>query len=282
MTAVLSSRAARAAAAVTAAAALLTLSACGSSSKSAGPASSADSSASSAASTAAGTPAVTGKITVFAAASLQQVFTTLGKEFQAAHPGAKVSFNFSGSGTLAASITTGAPADVFAAASDATMATVTKANDNAAAPATFTKNILEIAVAPGNPKHITSLADLTKPGIKVALCAATEPCGAAAITALADAKVKLKPVTYEQDVTSAQNVVQLGEVDASLVYRTNILGAGGKIDGVNFATAAAAVTDYPIAVLKHAPNSAGAQAFVNFVLSSQGQQVLTAAGFEQP
>ena len=282
MTAVLSSRAARAAAAVTAAAALLTLSACGSSSKSAGPASSADSSASSAASTAAGTPAVTGKITVFAAASLQQVFTTLGKEFQAAHPGAKVSFNFSGSGTLAASITSGAPADVFAAASDATMATVTKANDNAAAPATFTKNILEIAVAPGNPKHITSLADLTKPGIKVALCAATEPCGAAAITALADAKVKLKPVTYEQDVTSAQNVVQLGEVDASLVYRTNILGAGGKIDGVNFATAAAAVTDYPIAVLKHAPNSAGAQAFVNFVLSSQGQQVLTAAGFEQP
>lgn len=228
MTAALSSRATRAAAALTAAAALLTLSACGSSSKSASPASSADASASSASSSAASTPAVTGKITVFAAASLQQVFTTLGKQFEAAHPGAKVSFNFSGSGTLAASITSGAPADVFAAASDATMATVTKANDNAAAPATFTKNILEIAVAPGNPKHITSLADLTKPGVKVALCAATEPCGAAAVTALADAKVKLKPVTYEQDVTSAQNVVQLGEVDASLVYRTNILGAGAR------------------------------------------------------
>jgi molybdate transport system substrate-binding protein len=282
MTVALSSRSTRAAAALTAAAALLTLSACGSSSKSAAPASSASSSASSSSSSAAGSPAVTGKITVFAAASLQQVFTTLGKEFEAAHPGAKVSFNFSGSGTLAASITAGAPADVFAAASNGTMQTVTKAGDNAAAPVTFTKNILEIAVAPGNPKHITSLADLTKPGLKVALCAATEPCGAAAVTALADAGVKLKPTTYEQDVTSAQNVVQEGEVDASLVYRTNVLGAGGKIAGVNFATAAAAVTDYPIAVLKHAPNSAGGQAFIDFVLSAQGQQVLTAAGFEQP
>ena len=280
MTVALSHRATRAAAAVTAAAALLTLSACGSSSKAASPAPTASSSAS--ASGAASTAAVTGKITVFAASSLQQVFTTLGKEFQAAHPGAKVSFNFSGSGTLAASITAGAPADVFAAASDATMATVTKAGDNASAPVTFTKNILEIATAPGNPKHITSLADLTKPGIKVALCAATEPCGAAAVIALKDAGVKLKPVTYEQDVTSAQNVVQLGQVDASLVYRTNILGAAGKITGVTFPTAAQAITDYPIAVLKDAPNSAGAQAFVNFILSAQGQQVLTAAGFEQP
>jgi molybdate transport system substrate-binding protein len=282
MTVALSSRATRAAAAVTAATALLTLSACGSSSKAASPVSTASSSSSPAVSPSASGSSVSGTVTVFAASSLQQVFTTLGKEFQAANPGAKVSFNFSGSGTLAASITSGAPADVFAAASDATMATVTKAGDNAAAPVTFTKNILEIAVAPGNPKHITSLADLTKPGIKVALCAATEPCGAAAVTALKDAGVKLKPVTYEQDVTSAQNVVQLGEVDASLVYRTNVLGAGGKISGVTFPTAAQAVTDYPIAVLKKAPNSAGAQAFVNFVLSAQGQQVLTAAGFEQP
>ena len=271
----------RSGAALTAAAALLALAACSSSSGSttAGASSSASAASSS---SAAASPAITGKITVFAAASLQQVFTQLGKQFEAAHPGAKVSFNFSGSGTLAASITSGAPADVFAAASDATMATVTKAGDNAGAPVTFTKNILEIATAPGNPKHITSLADLTKPGIKVALCAVTEPCGAAAVIALKDAGVNLKPVTYEQDVTSAQNVVQLGEVDASLVYKTNILGAGGKITGVNFPTAVQAITDYPIAVLKDAPNAAGAQAFVNYILSAQGQQVLTAAGFENP
>ena len=282
MTVALSNRAARAAAAVTAAAALLTLSACGSSSTSAGSSASASSTASAPAAASPSSTAVTGKITVFAASSLQQVFTTLGKQFEAANPGAKVSFNFSGSGTLAASITAGAPADVFAAASDATMATVTKASDNAGAPVTFTKNILEIATAPGNPKHITSLADLTKPGIKVALCAATEPCGAAAVIALKDAGVKLTPVTYEQDVNSAQNVVQLGQVDASLVYRTNVLGAAGKITGVSFPTAVQAITDYPIAVLKNAPNAAGAQAFVNYVLSAQGQQVLTAAGFEKP
>jgi molybdate transport system substrate-binding protein len=271
-----------AAAAVTAAAALLALSACGSSSSSSSTASSASTAASAPSSASAGTSAVKGKVVVFAAASLQQVFTKLGKEFEAANPGTTVSFNFGGSGTLAASITSGAPADVFAAASDATMATVTKAGDTPTAPVTFTKNVLEIAVAPGNPKHITSLADLTKPGVKVALCAKTEPCGAAAVTALADAGVKLTPVTYEPDVTSAQNVVQEGQVDASLVYRTNVLGAAGKITGVNFPTAEQAITDYPIAVLKNAPNGAAGQAFVNFVLSSTGQQVLTAAGFQQP
>ncbi|QMU76974.1 molybdate ABC transporter substrate-binding protein [Streptacidiphilus sp. PB12-B1b] len=281
MTATHASRTTRAAAALTAAAALLVLSACGSSSSSSS-ASSSSPSATSSASSSASTGAVSGKVVVFAASSLQQVFTKLGKEFQAANPGATVSFNFGGSGTLAASITSGAPADVFAAASDATMQTVTKAGDTPTTPVTFTKNTLEIAVAPGNPKHITSLADLTKPGVKVALCAKTEPCGAAAVTALADANVKLTPVTYEPDVTSAQNVVEEGQVDASLVYRTNVLGAGGKITGVTFPTAAQAVTDYPIAVLKNAPNATAAQAFVAFVLSGTGQQVLTAAGFQQP
>ena len=274
-------RARRGFAALTAAAALLALAACSSSSKSASAASSTDASAS-ASSTASTAPAVTGKVVVFAAASLQQTFTTLGKEFEAAHPGVTVSFNFGGSGTLAASIVSGAPADVFAAASAGSMATVTKANDTATAPVTFAKNILEIATAPGNPKHITDLADLTKPGIKVALCAKTEPCGAAAVTALADAKVKLTPVTYESDVTGAQNVVEEGQVDASLIYYTNILGAGKKLTGVPFATAQAAVTAYPIAPLAHGTNSAGAQAFTAFILSSEGQKVLTAAGFQNP
>jgi molybdate transport system substrate-binding protein len=261
-----------------AAAALLALSACSSSAKSTGT----DSTPAASSSSSAAAPAIKGKVVVFAAASLQQTFTELGKEFQAAHPGTTVSFNFSGSGTLAASIVAGAPADVFAAASNGSMATVTKANDTVGTPVTFAKNILEIATAPGNPKHITDLADLTKPGIKVALCAATEPCGAAAITALADAKVKLTPVTYESDVTGAQNVVEEGQVDASLIYYTNILGAGKKLTGVPFATAQAAVTEYPIATLAHGTNAAAAQAFTAFILSSQGQQVLTAAGFQNP
>ncbi|MFI9272804.1 molybdate ABC transporter substrate-binding protein [Kitasatospora sp. NPDC052896] len=227
-------------------------------------------------------PKVSGTITVFAAASLQDTFTELGKKFEAANPGSTVKFNFGGSDTLAASIVSGAPADVFAAASPATMKTVTDAKDNADTPTVFVKNTLEIAVAPGNPKHITSLQGLTAPGIKVALCAKTVPCGAAAQTALKAGNVNLTPVTLEQDVTSALTKVELGEVDASVVYKTDVQSAGGKVDGVNFPEAQQAVNQYPIADLSKAPNAAGGKAFEAFVLSPAGQQVLTAAGFQTP
>ncbi|MFC5906473.1 molybdate ABC transporter substrate-binding protein [Streptacidiphilus monticola] len=226
--------------------------------------------------------ALTGKVTVFAAASLKKTFTELGKEFQAAHPGVTVTFSFGGSDTLAQSIVGGAPADVFASASLATMKTVTDAGDAAGAPVDFARNQLEIAVAAGNPKKITDLNGLTAKGVKVALCAKTVPCGAAAVKALNAAKVSLTPVTYEQDVTAALTKVELGEVDASLVYHTDVQGAGGKVTGVDFPAAAQAITTYPVVALKNAPNSAAAQAFAAFVASGQAQQVLTAAGFQKP
>jgi molybdate transport system substrate-binding protein len=259
--------------AAAAAAALLALTACGS-----GSASSASSSTPPASSAA----AVKGTVTVLAAASLTETFAELGKEFQAAHPGTKVTFSFGGSDTLAQSIVNGAPADVFAAASQATMQTVAKAGDAATAPALFARNELEIAVAPGNPKHITSLRSLASPSVKVALCAKQVPCGAAAVTALSAAGVKVTPVTYEQDVKSALTKVELGEVDAALVYRTDVSAAKGKATGVAFPAAAKAVTSYPIAVVKNAPNPAAAQAFVDFVRSAAGEKVLAAAGFQQP
>jgi molybdate transport system substrate-binding protein len=237
---------------------------------------------SAAASASAGADAVTGKLTVFAAASLKNTFTKFGQEFEAAHPGVKVTFNFGGSDTLAASIVSGAPADVFASASTATMTTVTKANDNAAAPVDFAKNTLEIAVAPGNPKKIATIDQLADKANKVALCAKTVPCGAAAVKALAAAKVNVTPVTYEQDVTSALTKVELGEVDAALVYRTDVQGAKGKVVGVDFPAATQAVTTYPIAPLTHATNSAAAQAFTAFVLASAAQQELATAGFQAP
>jgi molybdate transport system substrate-binding protein len=262
----------------TAVAALLALTACSSSgttnaSASASAAGSASASASA---------AITGKLTVFAAASLKKTFTQFGKEFEAAHPGTTVTFNFGGSDTLAASIVSGAPADVFASASTATMTTVTKANDNAAAPVNFARNSLEIAVVPGNPKQITTLQQLSSSSVKVALCAKTVPCGAAAVRALDAAKVTVTPVTYEQDVTSALTKVELKEVDAALVYRTDVQGAKGKVLGVDFAAAQQAVTSYPIAPLTHSGNSAAAQAFTAFVLSAPAQQELAAAGFQAP
>ena len=272
------SRLRRTAVAATAAVALLGLAACSSSGSS-----TAGSSASATASASAGSgAAISGKVTVFAAASLKNTFTELGKEFEAAHPGTTVTFNFGGSDTLAASIVSGAPADVFAAASKTTMQTVVGKGDAAGTPVDFAKNELEIAVAPGNPKHLTTLSGLTASGVKVALCAKTVPCGAAATKALTAAGVKLTPVTLEQDVTSALNKVELGEVDAALVYKTDVKGAKGKVTGVDFPEAAKAITTYPIAALKGSSNAAAAQAFAAFVASPQGEQVLAAAGFQAP
>src|SRR6185436_4579956 len=161
---------------------------------------------------------VTGNLTVLAAASLTESFNQIGKNFEAANPNVKVTFSYGGSSGLAQQITSGAPADVFASASPATMKTVTDAGDAAGDPAVFVKNQLVIAVPKGNPKGIKALADLTKPGVKVALCAEQVPCGAAAKTALDASGVKVKPVTLEQDVKSALSKVKLGEVDAALVY----------------------------------------------------------------
>ncbi|MGW5444653.1 molybdate ABC transporter substrate-binding protein [Streptomyces asiaticus] len=225
---------------------------------------------------------LSGTVTVFAAASLKESFTALGKTFENEHPGTKVAFNFGGSDALAASITSGAPADVFAAASPKTMKTVTDAKDAKGTPATFVRNQLEIATLPGNPKKIKTLKDLTRSGLKVALCAKEVPCGSAAQKALTAAKLKLTPVSYEQDVKGALTKVQLKEVDASVVYKTDVKAAGGKVAGVEFPESKQAINDYPIAPLKNAQNAEGATAFIDLVKSAQGQKVLGQAGFLKP
>ncbi|MBV2356355.1 molybdate ABC transporter substrate-binding protein [Streptomyces sp. J2-1] len=259
------------------AAALLALSACSSSSDSstakATPSGSASASASS---------KISGDLTVFAAASLKESFTTLGKEFEQAHPGTKVNFNFGGSDTLAATITSGAPADVFAAASPKTMAIVTDKKDAEGTPATFVRNQLEIATLPGNPDKITSLKDLTKSGLKVVLCDKTVPCGAAAQKALDASHLKLTPVSYEEDVKGALNKVVLKEADAAVVYKTDVEAAGGKVAGVEFPESSSAINDYPITLLKNAQNPAAAKEFIALVQSPEGQKVLGEAGFLKP
>ncbi|MFF1569079.1 molybdate ABC transporter substrate-binding protein [Streptomyces sp. NPDC058293] len=256
-------------------AALLALSACSSGSDSSSKKDSSSASKDSA-------KKVTGTVTVFAAASLKESFTTLGKDFEKAHPGTKVTFSFGGSDTLAASITGGAPADVFAAASPKTMAIVTDKKDAATAPSTFVRNQLEIATLPGNPDKVASLKDLTKSGLKVVLCDKTVPCGAAAQKALDASKLKLTPVSYEQDVKSALTKVELKEADAAVVYKTDVKAAGSKVEGVEFPESANAINDYPIALLKDAPNAEAAKEFIALVQSPEGQKVLTAAGFLKP
>jgi molybdate transport system substrate-binding protein len=225
---------------------------------------------------------VTGNVTVFAAASLTESFNKIGKDFEAANPGAKVTFNFAGSSALATQINQGAPADIFASAAPANMKTVTDAGNADGTPVTFVKNQLVIAVPKGNPKGLKGLADLTKPGLKVALCAEQVPCGAAAKKALDAAKVALTPVTLEQDVKAALSKVKLGEVDAALVYRTDAKASVSDVDGVEFPESAGAINEYPIVVVKAAPNKTAAQAFLAYVQSGKGIAVLTAAGFQKP
>lgn len=220
-----------------------------------------------------------GTVTVLAAASLTQAFRTIGGEVEHAHPGLRVRFSFGPSSGLAQQVRNGAPADVLATADQRTMATVSKAGDARGAPVTFTTNTLEIAVPPGNPAHLTGLSGLSRPGVRVALCAPQVPCGDAAERLLAEQHVRVTPVTYERDVKAALAKVELGEVDAALVYRSDVASAGPSVRGLPTRGAGQVVNRYPIAILTAAPNPAGARAFVDAVLSPAGRRALAAAGF---
>src|SRR6201994_4240076 len=187
----------------------------------------------------------TGSITVFAAASLMGTFTQLGKQFEAAHPGDTVKFSFGPSSGLATEITSGAPADVFASAAPANMNTVVKAGD-ASSPQDFAKNTAEVAVPPNNPAQVTSVNDLAKSSVKVALCQPQVPCGVVAAEVFKNVGITVKPVTLPPDVKSVLTQVELGSVDAGVVYVTDVQAAGTKVKGVPIPADVNASTLYPI------------------------------------
>jgi molybdate transport system substrate-binding protein len=218
---------------------------------------------------------------VFAAASLTESFTELGKQFETANPGTKVTFSFAASSALAEQINSGAPADVFASASQKNMDQVVSAG-NASDPKVFAKNVMEIATPPSNPGKVTSVNDLAKSSVKTALCQPQVPCGSVAQQVFTNAKITVKPVTLEPDVKSVLSKVQLGEVDAGMVYVTDVKAAGDKVKGVEIPADVNASTNYPIASVTKSANAAVAKAFVDFVLSSSGESVLSAAGFQAP
>ena len=226
-------------------------------------------------------PALSGNITVFAAASLTETFTELGRQFEADNPGTKVTFSFGASSALAEQINNGAPADVFASASPKNMDQVVSVG-GASDPKVFATNKMEIATPPNNPAKITSVDDLAKSSVKTALCQPQVPCGSVAQQVLTNAKITVQPVTLEPDVKSVLSKVQLGEVDAGMVYLTDVKAAGDKVAGVQIAEDVNASTDYPIAALTKSSNAAVASAFEDLVLSPAGGSVLTAAGFSQP
>lgn len=223
-----------------------------------------------------------GTLTVFAAASLKKTFTEIGAEFEKAHPGVKVTFNFAGSSDLVAQLQQGAPADVFASADTKNMDKATGDSLTAAAPVGFASNTLEIAVPSGNPAKITSLADLARPGVRVVVCAPEAPCGSAAAKVESAGRIDIKPVSEEQSVTDVLGKVSSGEADAGLVYVTDVRAAGDAVEGVEFPESSSAVNIYPIAALKDSRNAAAAEAFVRAVTGDPGRGILAAAGFAGP
>ncbi len=218
-------------------------------------------------------------VTVLAAASLNDVFTKLKPQFEAANPGADLRFNFGASSDLASQIVNGAPADVFASANEKQMKVVADAGKVAGTAQPFVTNVLTIVVPPGNPKGIQSFADLAKPDVTEVVCAPQVPCGAATKEIEKATKITLSPASEEPDVLSVLSKVQAKVADAGLVYVTDARRAAGKVEEIEFPEAKDAVNVYPIAAISNAPQARLAQAFVTFVRSPAAQQELAVAGF---
>jgi molybdate transport system substrate-binding protein len=226
---------------------------------------------------------LSGELTVFAAASLIGSFDDLGGAFARDNTGLAVrDIVYDGSSTLVTQITEGASADVFASADAATMKRAMDRGLIAGQPSTFASNTLQIAVAPGNPKHITGLADLAAKDLLVVLCAPKVPCGAASHEILRLDGVTVAPVSEEQNVKAVLTKVSAGEADAGLVYRTDVAASNGSVDGVDIAGADRVVNKYSIGVPKDARNAAAGAAFVKWVLSDRGQKILEGFGFGKP
>ena len=222
------------------------------------------------------TPSADTEIVVLAAASLTQTFTEISSKFELANPGVKVTISFAGSATLAEQIKQGAPVDVFASASQAAILSVANEIPNSK---TFAINRVVIAYPSANPKNIVTSQDLNNKDLIWIQCDHQVPCGAASDKALAVDGVTAKPKSLEPDVNSVLNKLIAGEVDAAIVYLTDVF-ANSNLTSLEFIDKVSAATSYSIGTSSAA--SPAAQAFVAYVLSKSGQDVLIAAGFDAP
>lgn len=221
-----------------------------------------------------------GEIVVFAASSLTEAFTALGRAFERQHRDTTVTFSFGASSALATQISAGAPADLFASADEADVERIADTVRGEAE--LFARNRLTIAVEPGNPRSIHGLADTTEPDILLALCAREVPCGALARRAFRRADVAVPDAVSSENVKAALTTVILGEADAAVVYRTDVLAADGTVDGVDIPARHNVGARYPIAVLRDGNKPRLARAFSRFVRSEGGQRVLDRLGFLAP
>ncbi len=222
------------------------------------------------------------EVRVSAAASLTDAFAEIETAFEATHPGIDVVLNFGGSSALREQIIEGAPVDVFASANMSIMDSVVAAGEVVSEPRVFASNLLEIAVPPGNPGDVAGLVDFSRAGLLVGLCAEGVPCGDFGRNALEKAGVVPVIDSNEPDVRALLTKIELGELDAGIVYATDVESAGGRVEGVEIPASDNVIATYPIAVLVSAPNPRGADAFLEFVLSDPGQAILSRYGFAAP
>ena len=232
-------------------------------------------------------------LNVFAAASLTESFTEIGKNFQAAHSGVTVKYNFGGSQLLEQQMANGAPSDVFASADTANMTKAANAG-LVSNPQIFVKNKLVVIVPANNPK-VASLKDLATKGVKIDIEAPTVPAGKYSLQVLSkmalspdygksyESAVKANFVSQEDNVKAVVTKVQLGEADAGFVYLTDVTASvAPKVKEITIPDNFNVVAQYPIAVTKNSKDATDAQAFVQYVLSSDGQAVLQKYKFISP
>lgn len=219
---------------------------------------------------------------VSAAASLTDAFGAVEQTFEETHPDVDVVLNLAGSSSLREQILGGAPADVFASANMENMEQVRTAGLVAGEPRIFARNQLRIAVPPGNPAGISGLADFADEALFLGLCANGVPCGDFARAALAAAGIDPSVDTNEPDVRSLLTKIEVGELDAGITYVTDVVSSGGSVEGIVIPDDVNVVADYPVAVLSGAPSPEIADEFVGFLLSAEGQKILSEFGFSSP
>lgn len=219
------------------------------------------------------------QLTVFAASSLAQTFTDLGKNFESVHPGVKIQFSFASSSTLATQLIAGAPADLFASASAADM---TKVKSLVPFPTSLVSNRIVLGVLPSSRISINKIVDLNKPGVKWIQCNHFAPCGMATDRALsAYGKVTSRPVSLEANASSVVGKLSNGEVDAAFIYHTDFIAHSHLFKEIRFRDTASTQTQYSIGVVAESKSRDSARAFMNFLLSSKGLVVFSRAGFSK-
>ena len=221
----------------------------------------------------------TTSLRIAATSSLTEVFNDIGEQFMLANPDITIAFNFASSSDLALQISQGLPADVFASADVKNMAKVTDAGLLHGQPVAFATNSLEIVVEKGNPLFIDSLAQLASPGLLFVTCPIEVPIGAYTAEVLRNAGVTVAPASLEENVKGILTKVALGEADAGIVYRTDILAAGNSVTGVPIADNVNVTTKYLIGALRDSQNQDASQRFIIFLSSEQGQKIFSQFGF---